>query len=89
MISPGQGGKGKTTKNIKFKNFILFIKNLVLYLKIKYINIYHYFIREYLDNEDINVKFISTDNMIIDILIKSLKTKKYGINTFRLSLKDI
>ncbi len=56
---------------------ITLIKNSEFHVKMKYINIYHYFIREIKSCRLIHLNYIFTSNIAVNRLIKSLLTLKF------------
>ena len=63
-------------------------KNPVMHTRTKHIDIRHHFIRQHLDDKDIDLEYISTDDMIADIFTKPLTTDKHKKNTLQLGLKN-
>ena len=53
----------------------------------KHIDIHHHFLREHIENEDIDLEYINTSEMIADVLTKPLTAEKHRVNTLRLGLK--
>ena len=60
-------------------------KNLIFYNYIKYINIQYYYVRETIINNNIKLKYMSIDNMVVDGLTKPLFVNKF--NKFRNSIR--
>ena len=65
---------------------IALIKNSEFYVCMKYINIYHYFIREVKFCRLIHFNYILTNNIVTDRLTKSLLTLKFTHFTNLMSL---
>jgi hypothetical protein len=51
---------------------LIFIQNLYIYDRLKYINIVYYYIRNLKKYRRINIEYIGTDNIIADSLNKLL-----------------
>ncbi len=56
---------------------IALIKNSEFYIRMKHINIHHYFIREVKFCRLIHLDYILTNNITVDELTKSLSTLKF------------
>jgi hypothetical protein len=54
---------------------IMISKNPVLHARIKHIEIRHYFIRDHVEWNDIELKHVYTKNQIADIFTKPLNTQ--------------
>ena len=52
-------------------------KNPIHHSRSKHIEIRHHFIRDYVNNGDINVEFVPTKNQFADIFTKSIKKVKF------------
>ena len=55
------------------------MKNPIKHSKSKHIEIRHHFIRNHIQNNDVILKFIFTDNQITDIFIKPLSEDKFNL----------
>ena len=64
---------------IRYDNIspINLIKNFVLYSKTKYIEVRHHFIRDHVQNNNIILEFIPTENQITDFFTKSLNGERF------------
>ena len=65
------------------------IKNAQFYTRIKYINITYYFIREKVNNNTINIRFVSINKQIANKLIKILYLNKFVVFRDILKIKVI
>jgi hypothetical protein len=54
-----------------------FAINIQFSKRTKHINIRHYFIRDHLKKGDISLKWVPTEDIIADILIKPLNRKRF------------
>ena len=64
--------------SIRYNNIstINLTKSLIQHSSSKYIKIKYYFVRNHIQNNDVILEFVSTDNQIIDIFIKPLGEDK-------------
>jgi len=85
----GYQQQSPTTLYVDNQSTISLAKNPVMHARTKHIDICHHFIREHLDNQDINLEYINTADMIADILTKPLTGEKHKKNTLQLGLKDL
>lgn len=56
---------------------IALIKNLMRHSHTKHIDVQHHFIRETLENEEIQLNYYPLEDMIMDILTKPLENNRY------------
>ena len=84
----GYPQRSPTILYIDNQSSISLAKNPAIYSRIKHISIHYHFIREYLKNDEINIQFISTQEMIADILTKPLPAPKHRKHTLQLGLKN-
>ena len=59
-------------------NAINLSKNPVHHSKTKYIKVRHNFIRDHVENQDVELRFISTDYQLTDIFTKPLAEDKFS-----------
>ena len=52
-------------------------KNLIQYSRMKHIDIRHHFIRDHIQNEDIILEFVPTENQLADIFTKPLNVDRF------------
>ena len=52
-------------------------KNPILYSRMKHIEIRHPFIRDYVQNEDITLEFVSTEDQLENIITKPLNADRF------------
>lgn len=53
-------------------------KNLVMHLMIKHIDIMHHFFQELVENGLVELKFVATQNQLVDLFAKTLDLTKFG-----------
>ena len=72
---------GLDFKNIPIKcdntSAINLTKNPIQHSKSKHIKIRHHFIRDHVNNENVCIDFISTENQLADVFTKSLENLSY------------
>ena len=51
-------------------------KNLIQHSSTKYIDIRHHFLRDHVQNNDISLKFVDTNNQLTDIFTKPLNKER-------------
>ena len=59
------------------KSAIVLIKNLVQHSRTKHIDTRHHFIRQYVEDNKIQVDYVRTEDQLADILTKSLGSVKF------------
>nr|GEW03870.1 retrovirus-related Pol polyprotein from transposon TNT 1-94 [Tanacetum cinerariifolium] len=59
------------------KSAVILARNSVLHARSKHIEIKHHFIRELIENEEINLEHYKTEEQMADIMTKSLAPKKH------------
>ena len=59
-------------------SIINFSKNLILHSRSKHIEVRHHFLRDHVQNKDINLEFVSTDNRLADIFTKPLREERFN-----------
>ena len=59
---------------------INFSKNPILHSRTKYIDIRHHFLRDYIQNDDISLEFVDTNNQLIDIFTKPLNEERIKLH---------
>ena len=59
------------------QNVQTLIKNFIFYIRNKYINIQHYFIKNKIQNNMLKLRYIINNNQIVDNLIKFLFKNKF------------
>ena len=59
-------------------NAINLSKNLILHSRSKYIEVRHHFIRDHVQNKDINLEFVSTNDQLADIFTKPLGNERFS-----------
>ena len=76
--------------SIKYDNTsdINLSKNLIQHSRTKHIKIRHHFIRVHVQNEDIILEFIPTEDQLADIFIKPLNTDRFEQIREKLRLCD-
>nr|GEV61620.1 ribonuclease H-like domain, reverse transcriptase, RNA-dependent DNA polymerase [Tanacetum cinerariifolium] len=79
----------KVTIKVDNKSAIALMKNLVLHGRSKHIDTKYHFIRECVEREDIQVKFVSGEYQRADILIKALPKIKFLTMRQLIGLKDL
>ena len=72
-------GVSKTKIPIKCDNtsVINLLKNLIQHSRTKHIEIRHHFLRDHVQNEDILLEFIPTEDQLADIFTKPLDLDKF------------
>ena len=68
------------------QGYIALVKNLEFHKRTKHIDIRYHFIREYVESKQVNIVYISTNDMIADILTKPLGSTKFEHFRIRLRL---
>lgn len=63
--------------------------NPVYHKRSKHIDVRHHFVREAIQNGQINVEYIPTDEMLADILTKGLNSSKHSVLAHMLGLGNI
>lgn len=58
-------------------NAIDISNNPIQHLRTKYIDIWHYFIQELVEDKIIYLEYVKTENQLIDILTKPLDVKMF------------
>ena len=56
---------------------ICLTKNPILHSRTKHIDVRHYFIREHVENHDICLEYVKTEDQIADIFTKPLSTESF------------
>ena len=64
-------------------------KNSILHSRIKHIEVRYYFIRDHMQNNDIMLEFVPTENQIVDIFTKPLNEERFCIIRKQLDLFDL
>ena len=69
----------QTKISIKYDNtsIINFSKNLIQHSRTKHIEIRHHFIRDLIQNEDIILEFVSTEDQLANIFTKPLNADRF------------
>ena len=57
---------------------IAFAKNPIHHVCTKHIDIQHHFVREKVESKEVELAYMSTDNMVADALIKPLARPKFA-----------
>ena len=52
-------------------------KNPILHSRSKHIEVRHHFLRDHVQNKDINLEFVSTDDQLADIITKPLREERF------------
>lgn len=68
---------------------IKLIRNPEFHKRTKHIDIKFHFIREKIENSDINVKYVCTENQLADLLTKALPRNRFLILKSKLCISDI
>ena len=83
---------GITCSNIPIKcdntSAINLTKNPVLHSRTKHIEVRHHFIRDHVQNNDISIEFVPTENQIADIFTKPLNEERFCQIRNQLGLYD-
>ena len=53
-------------------------KNLVQHSRTKYIEVRHHFIRDHIENQDVELRFICTDQQLTNIFTKPLAEDRFS-----------
>ena len=64
-------------------------KNLIQHSRTKHIEIRYHFIRDHIQNEDIVLEFVPTEDQLVDIFIKSLNADRFEQIRGELGLCDL
>ena len=79
-------------KNISIRcdntSVINLTKNSVLHLRTKHIKVRHHFIRDHVQNNDITLKFVPTENQIANTFTKPLNEERFCAIRKQLGLFD-
>jgi hypothetical protein len=79
-----------TYKSVPFmcdiSSAICFAQNPVFHERVKYIKVRHHFLRDHVENEDIEIKYIESERQLADIFIKPLDTTHFTSLQGRLSV---
>ena len=89
MTELNQNLDGLTMIHDDNQSVIALIKNSVNHRRIRYINVSYYFVRELIVNEILKYNYISTKEIMIDDLTKSLTLKKFAEFIIMLKLSDL
>ena len=63
-------------------------KNLIQYSRTKHIDIRHYFLCDHVQNDDISLEFIDTNNQLADIFTKPLNEERLNFIKHDLGMID-
>ena len=63
-------------------------KNPIQYSRTKHIDIRHYFLRDHVQNGDISLKFVDTNNQLTDIFTKPLNEQRLNFIKHDLGMID-
>ena len=63
-------------------------KNPIQHSRTKYIYIRHHFLRDHVQNSDISLEFVDTNNQLADIFTKSLNEERLNFIKHDLSMID-
>ena len=63
-------------------------KNAIQYSRTKYIDIRHHFLRDRVQNGDISLEFVNTNNQLADIFTKSLNKERLNFIKYDLGMID-
>lgn len=61
---------------------IALFRKSVFYLKIKYVVVYYYYVRDVIAEGDIELKYIKTADNLVDVLIKFLSSEILSCDEF-------
>ena len=68
---------------------IFLTKNPVHHSRTKHIEIRHHFIRDHVQNGDVEVKYVQTDNQIADIFTKPLPEDRFVHLRSEMGMKEV
>ena len=63
-------------------------KNLIQHSRTKHIDIRHHFLRDYVQNGDISLEFVDTNNQLADIFTKPLNEERLNVIKHDLDMID-
>ena len=63
-------------------------KNLIQHSRTKYIDIRHHFLRDHIQNGDISLEFVDTNNQLADIFTKTLNEERLNFIKYDLGMID-
>ena len=69
-------------------NAINLTKNPIQYYRTKHIEIRHHFIRDHMQNNNVVLEFISTENQLLDIFTKPLNEDRFSKISDELGIYD-
>ena len=64
-------------------------KNPVHHFRTQHIEVRHHFIRDHVENQDIELRFINTENQLVGIFTKSLAEERFSFIQRELGLCQI
>ena len=70
------------------KSAINFSKNPIQHSRTKYIDIKDHFLRDHIQNSDISLEIIDTNNQLVDIFTKPLNEERLNIIKHDLGISD-
>ena len=63
-------------------------KNLIQHFRTKHIDIRHHFLRDYVQNGDISLEFVDTNNQLADIFTKPLNEERLNFTKHDIGMID-
>ncbi len=62
--------------------------NQIYRLRIRYINVHSHYVREAVENSLVKLEYVSTKNMLVDVLTKSLIKGEYARVVILINLRN-
>ena len=63
-------------------------KNAIQHSRTKHINIRHHFLRDHIQNGDLSLEFVDTNNQLVDIFTKPLNKERLNFIKYDLGMID-